>query len=417
MNHQNLPRPAGGHGRAVYIGYISPRSGASAALSEADAFVLGEVREALARGVTVGRAQHPIEIVHRDSASDPTRATEVATELVRDYKVHLMLTAGGSETVNAVADVCEANAVPCISTLTPWQSWLLGRGGAPFGSFEFQSTFHLGWGVEDSVATFMDVLRHLEHDKHAALLLSHDVEGRLYGDQGGGFPAALLREVYRVLPTISPVGQSDFSTLLTAMGIGRFDVLVGAPNEAEFDAFWTQAANLDSLPRVACIARALMATRSIEALGDLGENLTTEVCWIPEVPYRSSLTGETAKQIAEGYSASTGRQWSQLLGPIHAIFEVAHHLLRQLDEPDDRGAILATLKTLALDTVIGRVDWSNGPAQNVAKLPIAAGQWRATGGRFPYELVTVSNVAAPEIPLTGVPELIPPKHIHHRRAA
>jgi len=65
-------------GRAVKIGMVSPATGPIAAFGEADQWVLGEARKALAGGLTIAGQPHPVELLYRDSQSNPNRASEVA---------------------------------------------------------------------------------------------------------------------------------------------------------------------------------------------------------------------------------------------------------------------------------------------------------------------------------------------------
>ena len=45
--------------------------------------------------------------------------------------------------------------------------------------------------------------------------------------------------------------------------------------------------------------------------------------WTPGHPFKSSLTGESAKQSCDAYTAATDKQWTQPIGFAHALFEVA----------------------------------------------------------------------------------------------
>jgi branched-chain amino acid transport system substrate-binding protein len=127
--------------------------------------------------------------------------------------------------------------------------------------------------------------------------------------------------------------------------------------------------------------------------------LSTEIWWSPHHPFKSSLSGETAAQLAAAYTGSTGRQWSQPLGYIHALFEVASDVLRRSADPTSAEANLASLVATKLDTIVGTVAWGAGPVRNVAKTPLVGGQWRLTaGGRFQYDLLITDNSAARFIP-------------------
>ena len=60
-----------------------------------------------------------------------------------------MLTTSTPETVNPVADACEAAKVPCISTTMPWEAWYFGRGAKPGQASPFNYLFHFCFGVAE----------------------------------------------------------------------------------------------------------------------------------------------------------------------------------------------------------------------------------------------------------------------------
>src|SRR3989440_10808186 len=144
------PGRAVAQGRPIKIGYVSPQTGPLAGFGEADSFVVGGVRKALGKGLTVRDRAHPVEILVRDSQSDPNRAAEVASRLILSDKVDLMLVASTPETTNPVADQCEVNGTPALSSVCPWQPWFFARGGKP--DVGFKSTYHSSGGSRTSSA-------------------------------------------------------------------------------------------------------------------------------------------------------------------------------------------------------------------------------------------------------------------------
>ena len=52
----------------------------------------------------------------------------------------------------------------------------------------------------------------------------------------------------------------------------------------DFTNFWKQAAQQGWKPKLGTYAKALLFPQSIEALGDVGAGLTTEVWWIADPP-------------------------------------------------------------------------------------------------------------------------------------
>ena len=65
--------------RAVKIGMVSPQTGPIAAFGEADQFVLAGVRKAIGDGILIAGEKHPVQIIYKDSQSNPNRAAEVTT--------------------------------------------------------------------------------------------------------------------------------------------------------------------------------------------------------------------------------------------------------------------------------------------------------------------------------------------------
>ena len=109
--------------RPLKIGYVSPQTGPLAGFGETDTFVVGGIRKAIGKGLALRGQTFPVEVLVRDSQSDPNRAAEVASRLILSDKVDLMLVSSTPETTNPVSDQCEANGTPCVSSVCPWQPW------------------------------------------------------------------------------------------------------------------------------------------------------------------------------------------------------------------------------------------------------------------------------------------------------
>src|SRR5262249_47986917 len=95
--------------------------------------VLSNFRETVKDGITLGKTKHPVEVIVKDSQSNPNRAADVAKELIVRDKIDLMLVASTPETTNPVSTQCEIDEVACISTMAPWQPWFVGRQANPAG--------------------------------------------------------------------------------------------------------------------------------------------------------------------------------------------------------------------------------------------------------------------------------------------
>ena len=400
-----LAAPALASGAKIKMGYVSPQSGPLAAFSEADSFIINNF---------LASSGDDFEVIVKDSQSNPNRAAEVAKELVIDDEIDLMLVASTPETTNPVATTCEAEEVPVISTVAPWQPYFIGQQGNPGdpGSWEpFDYSFHFFWGLEDIIAVFMNMWNQLDTNKQVGGLYPNDGDGNAWGDPVVGFPPVLEAQGY----TLTDPGRyqnltDDFTAQINAYKAANCDIVTGVPIPPDFTTFWTQAKQQGFAPKAASIGKAILFPVAVEALGDAGHNLSSEVWWSPSHPFSSSLNGMSAGELAAGYTAATGRQWTQPIGFVHALFEVAKDVFGRTSDAGDGDAVAETIAATDLNTIVGNVAWNGAglppfAARNVAKTPLVGGQWRLKDGGG-YDLIIVDNQTAPMIPTGGVMEEI-----------
>jgi len=348
-----------------------------------------------------------VQIVLKDSQSNPNRAGEVANDLILKDKVALILTAGTPETANPVSDACELNEVPCISSVVPWQPWFFGRKGDPAKGFNY--TYHVFWGLEDVIANFTNGWKSVATNKKVGGLFPNDGDGNAWGDKELGFPKPLAAMGYTLTdPGRFQNGTQDFSAQISAFKKDGVEIVTGVVIPPDAKTFLTQARQQGFKPKVITLGKALLFPGAIEALGELGYGLTTEVWWSPSHPFTSSLTKQSAKALAEAYEAGAKKQWTQPIGFAHALFEVAADALKRaksLKAADVRDAVAAT----SINTVVGPVKWGGaGPMKNVSKTPLVLGQWVKSAGstKNKVELVIVNNEVAKNIPTGGILKLI-----------
>jgi branched-chain amino acid transport system substrate-binding protein len=390
--------------RRIKIGYVSPQTGPLAAFGEADKFVIGEVQKLLKDRLTLGGRKHPVQVVVRDSQSNPNRAGEVAADLILKEKVDIMAVGNTPETANPVSDQCELNEVPCVSSLCPWQPWFFGRKGDPAKGFTW--TYHFFWGLEDIIAVFLNLWNSVPTNKVVGGLFPNDGDGNAWGDPQRGLPPALSKEGYKLIdPGRFQNLNQDFSAQIAAFKKENVEIVTGVVIPPDMKTFWTQARQQGFRPKVATVGKALLFPAAIEALGELGDGMSTEVWWTPSHPFKSSLTGQTAAQLAAAYETATKKQWTQPIGFVHALFEVAIDTLKRAKEPGEKAAIRDALVATDLRTIVGPVAWGKGPVKNVTRTPLVGGQW-VRGKKYKYELLVVDNRTAPEVPTGGKLKLL-----------
>ena len=154
--------------------------------------------------------------------------------------------------------------------------------------------------------------------------------------------------------------------------------------------------------------KALLFPTAVEALGDRGIGMSTEVWWSHHHPFKSGLTGQTAQQFCDAYEAAT----KQAVDP-------ADRLQARQSRGRDRRAQARQEARSRRDPrrhqgdqlpVAGRPDHLEGggpknPVPNVCTTPLVGGQWKK-GKKFKYDLNIVFNKTAPNIPLDSPFEAI-----------
>ncbi len=387
----------------IKVGHVSPRTGPLAGFAEADDYVLKGVQAALSGGVENNGKKYQIEIISKDSQSNPNRAAEVTADLILGDEVDIIVAASTPDTTNPVADQAEINEVPCITTDCPWQPYFFGRKGNPAEGFEF--TYHFFWGLEDVIGNFLEMWGSSGASKNIGGLFPNDADGNAWGDAELGFPKPLAEAGF----TLTDPGRyqplnDDFSNYIAAFKEAGCEIITGNMIPPDFATFWSQAAQQGFNPKVVTIGKALLFPSVIDSLGDRGDGLTSEIWWTPSHPFNSSLTGESSSALASGYSDATTRPWTQPIGFKHALFEVVSDVVSRAADLDDPSAIVDAIKNTSMSTIVGDVDWSKGPVPNVTKTPLVAGQWQKQGEAM--ELVVTNNKLAPEIPLGGELKLL-----------
>jgi len=387
----------------IKIGHVSPRTGPLAGFAEADEHVLENIQKLFSAGLQNNGKNYSVEIISKDSQSNPNRAAEVAADLILNEEVDIIVAASTPDTTNPVSDQAEVNEVPCITTDCPWQPYFFGRNGNPAVGFDY--TYHFFWGLEDVIACFLDLWDSSGAKKTVAGLFPNDADGNAWGDPELGFPKPLAAAGYTLVdPGRYQVLSDDFSAQISAYKDAGCEIVTGNMIPPDFATFWSQAAQQGFNPKVVTIGKALLFPSVIESLGDRGDGLTSEIWWTPNHPFSSSLTNQSAKELANGYINATGRPWTQPIGFKHALFEVVADVIQRADDLDDVGAIMQSIRSTNLSTIVGEVNWANGPVKNVTKTPLVAGQWQK--GPDGFELVVTANNHSPQIPKTGELKLL-----------
>jgi branched-chain amino acid transport system substrate-binding protein len=389
------------NGRDIKIGFVSPLTGPLAAFGEADTYCVQRWNEAVKGGIQINGKTHKIQIIMKDSQSDSNRAATVAGDLITNDGVDVMMVASTPDTVPPVADQAEALGVPCVSNDCPWQPYFFGRGATPDKPFKW--TYHFFWGAESAAAVFTDLFGKVNTNKTIGVMWPNDADGLAWADKAKGMPPLFSKAGYKIIDTGRfQDGGEDFTPQISKFKSAGAQILNGVMIPPDFTNFWKQAYQQGFKPEIATMAKALLFPSALEALGDIGYGLSTEVWWTPNHPFSSSLTGETSKQLADDYEKRTGKQWTQPLMH-YAVFEVVADALKRTADVEDKQSILDAIVKTDMQTIAGPVSWNGGknnPVKNVSITPLVGGQW-VKGSKYKYDLVIVGNTVAPEVKTTA----------------
>jgi branched-chain amino acid transport system substrate-binding protein len=382
----------------IKIGYAGPLSGIRSDFGATDEWSIEAIKRHVQNGLTLNGKKYDVELVIRDNRSELQHSSTLASELVLRERCNLILTPDGDAAM-AIGELADTRKVPTISSMVPWQAWLFPRGGTPDKGFPY--TFHFFAGSDAVLNTFVSIFNALDTNKKVGTLFLDNPAGQGLMHPQMGLPALLGQTGYNeVAAGPFQITSNDFSNQVAQFRDAETDILSGFMYANHFVPFWNQVAQSGLSPKACAMAAAFLFPSSVNALGDRGDGLGTEVWWTPNFPFESSVTGQSAKQLAAAWEEDTGQQWTQPLGYGHAMWEVGLAALANAADPLDPDSLREGIATLTADTIVGPVDFANSPVKSTAITGLVAGQWRkSAGGKYPYELKIVDNELMPQVPV------------------
>jgi branched-chain amino acid transport system substrate-binding protein len=377
----------------ILIGHPTPATGPIAAFGETSGWVDKRATDEINKngGLFIKELgkKLPIKIKSVDTESNPTNAAQVASKLILQDEVDLMVVLHTPDTVNPVGAICEKYEVPCISSVAPIEPWLTG------GPYKW--TFHFFWSLGDIISVYTGMWDEFSSKTNKVVggFWPNDPDGAVWAVE---FSKKLKGMGYRVVDVGRfPYGMQDFSAFISTWEKERVEILTGVPIPPDWATCWRQCHQRGFIPKIATIGKAILFPAAVEALGgNLPNGLTSEIWWTPFHPFNSSLAGYSSKDLADAWGKETGREWTQPLGFDYAAYEIAADAIKRAGSLDKK-KIREALARTNLDTIVGHIKFNE---KNFALTPLVGGQW-VKGKQWPWELQITYNKENPRIPTTG----------------
>lgn len=387
-------KPADDGRTSIKIGFVAPFSGPMAnftvGIHHAADLALAKMNADGGIYVKEYDKKLPVEIIWGDSESDPTKASEVATKLVTNDKVDILIGEWTPDTINPVSVVGERYQVPTLLANSPDTSWLA---NGPY-DWSFALLFNYDYFLDE----YLNGFDRMETNKKIGLVLDSSVDG--VGMAEILTPKAEARGYEIVDPGRFPQGTNDYSAVISEIQAAGCDILIASLLTPELVTLWNQCQQLGYQPKLAVLSKGMHFSADVKTLGAAGENILICTQWSREFPYTSSLLGMTAEELSADFEENVGHAADLTLGWDYALFDVAADVLNRAQSVD-KEALREAFQATDLDCIYGKVKFLEN---HVGYVPIVFGQWVAdeTWG-YRKSLIAAGHV--PEITIRE--ELLP----------
>jgi len=379
----------------ITIGFVAPFSGPLAAFTVSLGLIAEKALDEINKdgGIYISEYDRklPMRVIWGDSESNPTVAMEVATKLVLEDDVDILVGAWTPATINPVSAVAENHQIPALMENGPLQSWM---SGGPY-QWAFGNVFDGNHLFDEAIAAWDNI----ETNKKVGLLFDNDIDGVLFSAMTQEKATARGYTVFD--PGRFPAGTTDYTALIAQYQQEGCDIVIGNMILPDFINYWGQSQQAGFIPRIMNIGKGLHFNTdadAIEAAAGNAEGLTAEVMWNPTFGYTSPLTGQNSAQQGAEFSAATGHPPSTTIGYDWQTFETLWQVM-ELAQSLDKEKIRNAFRNVDFESSYGRVKYTD----NICLVPVVAGQW-VRDDTWGWKTIVLSSESYPRIPST--PELM-----------
>jgi len=394
----------------IKIGWVAPLTGPLGPMAKAVPWVVSKLEEAINKEGGIYMKEYgkkiPVKIILKDSQSDASIAASVAADLITREGVNLITAVHAPATVLPVASQAEKYHVPCVVTLCPFLSWV-DAGPYEWVYMVFPAEVEI---CENAVQLIGKIIN--KTNGVIGTLYLNDADGKNFHD----VTVKRLRELGYAKKIVDPgfiaLDTKEFGSIIETFRREKVEIIVGNVRSTEFLAFWRQCHEMGYIPKYLIVSRAAVSYTAIKALGgDLPNGIITEWYWNKYLPFKSSLTGQTAAEFADEYERENNEFYTYAIGCYHMLGEIFVDVLKRAGTID-KDRLREAIANIDLMTIYGRVCfktpltperlelWKDYPKALTMKdhwctMPCFFGQW-VKGTKWDWENVLVINAVFKE---------------------
>ncbi|MEM3765925.1 MAG: ABC transporter substrate-binding protein, partial [Candidatus Bathyarchaeia archaeon] len=387
--------------------WVAPLTGGAAAHAKPVPWVAQKMKEAINKEGGIYLAEYgkkiPVDIILKDCQSDSSISASVAADLITKDGVHLLIATFTPAFVLPAVTQAEKYGVPCLSSMCPILSWAEG------GPYEW--TFNVHYAENIMIESQVKLINSLISKTNGVIgtLYRNDVDGiKFYNIFRDRIDANRVPYTKIVHPGFHDVNTKDFGSVIQQFKAEGVEIVIGNSGTTEFNAFWTQSQELGFKPKYFISSRGFNTYTQIKTLGgDLPLGIMCEWHWSRELPFKSSITGQSASEWADLYEQENNEFYQASIGFLHTLFEIAVDAFTRAGTVD-REKVRDAIAETDLDTIFGHIKFkkaiptdlqplfANYPGVVTMKehwhsVPVFIGQW-VRGTKWDWENVIVYNM-------------------------
>ena len=328
----------------------------------------------------------PIELVFRNTESDPDKAGTLAESLILEDKVHFLAYGDQPPPMNApIAIKAQAHGIPYICTTGPAEPWLAMREAAGDWSYTWATGLFAigdpgdrpadGYTIADTWLAMLDLVGN-ETNNVAGVFASADPDGVGWH---AAFPGILEDWGCTVVAkedekSLLPMETTNFQSLIDEWVAADVTIIWGNAPAPFVGTLLQQAyATVGFAPKLISIGRAPLFYEDVSAwAGDAPLGVLVEIWWDPAWGESPGIGGTTPESLAARWIAEKATPVNRSIGAGYSIIQVLIDAIERAGTLD-ADEVCAALADTDLMTIRHRVAFDEN---QFSRGPLVYGQWQ-----------------------------------------